>query len=136
MIGCGISALVSVIKFKNKKKTVYNRNEISYVSINRNMETDMQSPVEFANVLAGITDPVLMRKFIREILTPKEIDDFALRWQLVKELYRGDTQRTIATRHHISLCKITRGSKILKKKNSVTRSILDNLMHNEEEKKT
>ena len=100
------------------------------------MEIDMQSPVEFANVLAGITDPVLMRKFIREILTPKEIDDFALRWQLVKELYRGDTQRTIATRHHISLCKITRGSKILKKKNSVTRSILDNLMHNEEEKKT
>ncbi|KUK52013.1 MAG: hypothetical protein XD77_1396 [Marinimicrobia bacterium 46_47] len=38
-------------------------------------------------------------------------------------------------RHHISLCKITRGSKILKKKNSVTRSILDNVMRNEEEKK-
>jgi TrpR family trp operon transcriptional repressor len=96
----------------------------------------MHSPVEFANVLAGITDPVLMRKFIREILTPKEIDDFALRWQLVKELYRGDTQRTIAARHHISLCKITRGSKILKKKNSITRSILDNMMRNEEENKS
>ncbi len=96
----------------------------------------MQSSTDFANILTGIKDPVLMRKFIREILTPKEIDDFSLRWQLVKELYRGDTQRAIAARHHISLCKITRGSKILKKKNSVTRSILDNIMKNEEEKKT
>lgn len=92
----------------------------------------MQSPVEFANVLAQITDPIMMRNFIREILTPKEIDDFALRWQLVKELYQGDTQRTIAARHHISLCKITRGSKILKKKNSVTRSILDKHQKEEE----
>jgi len=92
----------------------------------------MQSPVEFAHVLAEITDPVMMRNFIREILTPKEIDDFALRWQLVRELYRGDTQRTIAARHHISLCKITRGSKILKKKNSVTRSILDKHLKEEE----
>jgi len=92
----------------------------------------MQSPVDFANVLAEITDPIVMRNFIREILTPKEIDDFALRWQLVKELYRGDTQRTIAARHHISLCKITRGSKILKKKNSVTRSILDKHLKEEE----
>jgi len=92
----------------------------------------MQSPVEFAAVLAEITDPAIMRNFIREILTPKEIDDFALRWQLVKELYRGDTQRTIAARHHISLCKITRGSKILKKKNSVTRSILDKHIKEEE----
>jgi TrpR family trp operon transcriptional repressor len=92
----------------------------------------MQSPVDFANVLAEITDPIVMRNFIREILTPKEIDDFALRWQLVKELYRGDTQRTIAARHHISLCKITRGSKILKKKNSVTRNILDKHLKEEE----
>ncbi len=95
----------------------------------------MQSPTNFADILTDITDPVLMRKFIREILTPKEIEDFTLRWQLVRELYRGDTQRSIAARHHISLCKITRGSKILKKKNSVTRRILDNYQK-EEEKKT
>jgi Trp operon repressor len=94
----------------------------------------MNSPEDFADVLAGITDPIFMRKFIREILTPKEIEDFTLRWQLVRELYKGDTQRSIAARHHISLCKITRGSKILKKKNSVTRHILDNYQKEKEKK--
>lgn len=91
---------------------------------------EMELLREFATILAEITDPIKMRKFIEEIFTPKEIEDFVLRWQLLKELYQGDTQRDIAARHHISLCKITRGSKILKKRDSITRQILDNTTQN------
>ncbi len=80
---------------------------------------------ELVTVLAGITDREEMTSFLREMLTEKEMNDVALRWQLLKELYRGETQRTIAARHKLSLCKITRGSKILKADNSVTRKILD-----------
>lgn len=48
------------------------------------------------------------------ILTPRERDKIALRWKLVCMLEKGVTQRAIASRLGISLCKITRGSRELK----------------------
>jgi TrpR family trp operon transcriptional repressor len=82
---------------------------------------------ELEKVFAGIRDHKEMISFFQEIFTPKEISDLTLRWQLLKELYEGNTQRSIAGRHHISLCKITRGSKILKGEQSTARKILDSL---------
>jgi Trp operon repressor len=82
---------------------------------------------EIERVFAGIHDEKEMIDFFEEIFTPKEISDLNLRWQLLKELYEGNTQRSIAERHRISLCKITRGSKVLKKDSSTTRNILDDL---------
>jgi len=61
-----------------------------------------------------------LQTFFREIFTEKELKDLGLRWRLMKELKEGRTQRDIAARHHISLCKITRGSKILKNPDSVS----------------
>jgi Trp operon repressor len=82
---------------------------------------------EIERVFAGIHDEREMIEFFQEIFTQKEISDLTLRWQLLKELYEGNTQRSIAERHRISLCKITRGSKVLKRDSSSTRSILDTL---------
>jgi TrpR family trp operon transcriptional repressor len=86
----------------------------------------MISPDDLIDVFAGISDPEEMRSFIEEILTPKEIQDLALRWKLLQELDRGETQRSIASRYGISLCKITRGSKILKNDQSVIKKYLRN----------
>lgn len=80
---------------------------------------------EVIEIIANIDSPSKMKQFLKEILTDKERNDIGLRWQLMKELYEGDTQRAIASRHKISLCKITRGSKILKARNSYTKSLLD-----------
>lgn len=80
---------------------------------------------ELEKVFAGITDHQEMVTFFEEIFTQRELRDLALRWQLLKELHEGHTQRSIASRYRISLCKITRGSKVLKKKNSTTKKILD-----------
>ena len=85
----------------------------------------MKTQQELINVFAELTDPQEMELFFREIFTPNEFNDLILRWQLLKDLHQGDAQRKIATRHHISLCKITRGSKILKQENSITKKILD-----------
>ena len=85
----------------------------------------MEKHHDFLSVITEITDPGKMETFCREIFTPKELKDFALRWQLLKELHEGQPQRRIAARHRISLCKITRGSKVLKQQNSVTKKILD-----------
>ncbi|MBF0234246.1 MAG: transcriptional regulator [Desulfamplus sp.] len=66
-----------------------------------------------------------LESFFDEILTPGELADLSLRWKLLKDLHSGMTQRKIADKYGISLCKITRGSKILKKENSIIHKLLD-----------
>jgi len=84
----------------------------------------MESAKELVEVLCGITEPDTMRMFFSEIFTPAEIDDFVLRWQLMEMLQNGVSQREIATELGISLCKITRGSKVLGTGSSITEKIL------------
>ncbi len=64
-------------------------------------------------------------QFFKDIFTPAELEDISLRWKLLKDLNQGLTQRKIAQKYSISLCKITRGSKLLKNKNSLVKRILD-----------
>ncbi|HHT81200.1 MAG: Trp family transcriptional regulator [Sphaerochaeta sp.] len=79
---------------------------------------------DLIKIFARTTDEKLMLKLFEELFTPSEQKDLALRWDLMKDLYRGIPQREIAANHGISLCKITRGSKILKQKGSYCRKIL------------
>lgn len=79
---------------------------------------------EISRVLAGTDDPALLEGFFREILTPKEVRDISSRWELVKLLAAGVSQREIARRLHLSLCKITRGSRELKKQDSALRRLI------------
>ncbi|WP_457575827.1 Trp family transcriptional regulator [Desulfomarina sp.] len=85
----------------------------------------MDARKELMQIVAELKDVDDMEQLWTELLTPKEVEALSLRWQLLKELHEGEPQRAIAARHKISLCKITRGSKILKKKNSVTLKLLD-----------
>ncbi len=77
-----------------------------------------------ARILAGIRDPQKIRRFMNEIMTPAEIHDLGLRWRLLQGLHAGASQRQIAGKLGVSLCKITRGSRILKQPGSVTAMIL------------
>ena len=85
-------------------------------------EEDIQA---VAALLAGIRDAPTMRRMLDEILTPAEARDLALRWRLLQRLHAGEPQRHIAGELGISLCKITRGSRILKRTNGVIRGILE-----------
>ena len=69
---------------------------------------------ELASALAKTKDPVLIKDFLRCLLTPAETADIAARWALVKSLEQKIPQREIARTLGISLCKITRGSKEMK----------------------
>jgi TrpR family trp operon transcriptional repressor len=73
-----------------------------------------------ASVFARVGSAGEMRRFFNEILTAAEMRDLALRWLLLKKLSAGMPQRKIADELGISLCKITRGSKLLKNRKSVT----------------
>ena len=84
----------------------------------------MQRYKELAKVFSQIENEKEMEKFLIEILTESELDALHFRWRLMADLYHGETQRHIAEKHHISLCKITRGSKILKDNTSVSLKLL------------
>jgi TrpR family trp operon transcriptional repressor len=80
---------------------------------------------ELINTFSTITNKEEMQKFLEEILTDKERNSLALRWQLMKDLNAGKSQREIASDYHMSLCKITRGSKILKDTNSICKKYIN-----------
>lgn len=69
---------------------------------------------ELASALAETSDAVLIKDFLRRLLTPSETADIAARWALVKALQQKTPQREIARTLGLSLCKITRGSREMK----------------------
>ena len=79
---------------------------------------------ELSAALARTSDGVLIEDLLRCILTPAETADIAARWALVKALEQKIPQREIARDLGLSLCKITRGSRELKKPGSAFQRIL------------
>ncbi len=82
---------------------------------------------ELLEILLSLESKEELRQLLTDLLTPAERDDISLRWKLVKALYQGMPQRKIAEKYRISLCKITRGSKILKQENSIVLKLLERL---------
>ena len=80
---------------------------------------------EMSSALAKTDDPDLIESFFRCLLTPAEGADIAARWGLVRFLDNKIPQREIAAKLGLSLCKITRGSRELKKPDSGFRLMLD-----------
>jgi TrpR family trp operon transcriptional repressor len=86
---------------------------------------NMRGLHEIAEALAGIRDAGLIRRFLESILTPREREEIAGRWLLVKLLDQGESQRHVAKRLGMSLCKITRGSRELRRRHSAFKAVLD-----------
>lgn len=85
----------------------------------------MKQLKEISNILSVTDDQKIIEKFLICLLTPKEIDEISLRWELVKLLNEGMPQRKISEKLGVSLCKITRGSRELKKKGSAFKYMID-----------
>jgi TrpR family trp operon transcriptional repressor len=80
---------------------------------------------EMARALAATDDPQLIHNFMYSLFTEAEADEIAKRWALVKRIAEGETQRAIASELGLSLCKITRGSRELKKEDSPFKKMLE-----------
>lgn len=89
---------------------------------------------EICNLIAECNDGEFIKEFLQCLCTPAEIKDFANRWLLVKEIENGTSQREIAKKFGMSLCKITRGSKELHKENSAFKKMLELLSSSSEKK--
>jgi len=80
---------------------------------------------ELVLALSRSNDNELIEDFLRSLLTDNEVYEVSSRWALVKLIDSGVTQRQISRDLGLSLCKITRGSKELKKEDSSFRKMLD-----------
>ena len=82
---------------------------------------------EIIDIFSETTYKREMRRLFEDVFTEAERTDIAKRWYIFKELYKGTPQRKIAKEMEVSLCKITRGSKTLKKDDSVIKKVLSDM---------
>ncbi len=68
---------------------------------------------ELAKVIVDIKDPAVAEDFLRNILTPKELEEISKRLQIFKLLHKGIPQRKIATELNVSIGTIGHGSREL-----------------------
>ena len=87
----------------------------------------MDNIKEISKLLAKTDQQKLIQEFLESILTPAELEAISSRWEIVKLLDKGISQRKIAKDLHLSLCKITRGSKELKKENSPMKKMINKI---------
>ena len=99
------------------------------VTMNSN-ELEFESLNEIAGFLAKMSEQEV-RKFLDEILTSSEVSTLAKRWRIMKLLSQGVSQRVIAKKLNVSLCKVTRGAKILKDEKSVSRNLIQGVNEND-----
>ncbi len=90
----------------------------------RNIKTNFE---QICELLAAINNPEEINLLLRSLFTAAELADLNSRWEIVKRLNRGDSQRAIASELRLGLCKITRGSKELKKPNSILKKIINKI---------
>ena len=94
---------------------------------NKRSRRPMDNLSEIIDIFSATTDRREMRSLFEDMFTEAERTDIAKRWYIFKELYKGTPQRRIAKDMEVSLCKITRGSKTLKKDDSVIKRVLSDM---------
>lgn len=69
---------------------------------------------ELADVIVAIRERSVALAFLQNILTPAELEEIALRLQIVKCLKKGMPQREVAKQLGVSIGTVSRGARELK----------------------
>lgn len=87
---------------------------------------------EISTLLLKINTPEELELFLDGILTPAEIESFAMRWKLLQLLAEGLPQREIQSRLGICLGKVSRGSRVIKYGKPGFKELVQKLSENKE----
>lgn len=111
------------LKRTSSKKLDTTETLFYYLTMDNN--TEKAAMKEMSAALASCQDVALIEEFLHSLLTENEIKEVASRWALVRLIDKGVSQRKISSELGLSLCKITRGSKELKKENSPFKQMME-----------
>lgn len=106
--------MLIVTKCKYSDSVTVDRNKILIYIVT--MDSNIR---EITNFILKLRSREELMAFLKEMLSESEIATLSKRWRILSMLAEGRTQRDIVKELNVSLCKVTRGSKILKDKNSV-----------------
>ena len=81
------------------------------------MEADWKK--ELINLIDSSRNKGEMDGLLTALLTPSEYEELAKRWQIVKKLIEGVTQREIKKELNVSIATVTRGSREIQYGNGV-----------------
>ena len=107
-----------------------------YVSIDRNKKSDINNVTMYRNgwsmreikqissFIYKLQNEVEIECLLKELLTNSEINVLSKRWRILELINKGRTQRDIAKELKVSLCKVTRGAKLLKNSDTVIHKYL------------
>ena len=79
---------------------------------------------KISKIIKSLQSEAEIETFFKELLTESEIETLSKRWRILEMLKQGYTQREISKDLQVSLCKVTRGAKILKNKDSILAKFL------------
>jgi len=87
---------------------------------------------KYAEDLLGVIrraagDISLLKAFFQDILSPGEYKELGVRWQIVKQLAQGKSQRDVAKNLHTAIATVTRGSRELADKEGGFQQVLRKL---------
>ena len=106
--------MLNVTECKYSDNVTIDRNKILIYIVS--MDSNIR---EITNFILKLRSREELMAFLKEMLSESEIATLSKRWRILSMLAEGRTQRDIVKELNVSLCKVTRGSKILKDKNSV-----------------
>lgn len=111
--------MLIITKCKCSDNVTIGRNKISAYIVT--MDSNIR---EITNFILKLRSREELMAFLKEMLSESEIATLSKRWRILSMLAEGRTQRDIVKELNVSLCKVTRGSKILKDKIRLLQSIL------------
>lgn len=84
--------------------------------------------VEIEEILAKASkNKKLLREFLFDLLSPAEYKELAVRWQIVKLIHKGLTQREIAKKLKVSVATVNRGVREMLNKKGGFREMIKKL---------
>ncbi len=80
---------------------------------------------EIVSAISKISkDRNLLGGFLKEILTPREFENIAVRLEIVKRLEKGEHHQAIAEDMHLGVATVTRGSREMRRKDGALHKVL------------